>query len=466
MNTTKNITIIGGGFCGMMTAVYLLQSNQPANITIINEKYPFAKGVAFNAHTEKYLLNVRAINMSAFDDERHHFVNWLLRHPSYHQIPENILLNIYAPRKIYGDYLSELWQNALSEKSPHTHVTIVQQKAINLTEGANGIRVHLNNNKKLHADFVVLATGNTAPRHLNLQSKPFLQSAKYIANPWREESVQQVHQLKKILIAGNGLTMIDTVQGLLENGFKGIIYTISPSGYKLLPHKYNLMVYDKIAKELPEKISLKELFFLVRKHVKLLTKVGIGAHLVIDALRPFTQQLWQNFSLEEKKYFLKRFSHAWSVLRHRLPVHIHEMIQLLRMEDRMITITGRVKDIVENAEKATVTYFNQTTKREETIEVERVINCTGPESDISKSDNELLRTLAQSNVIVPDELHLGIEANAETGAVINNKGEKSTQIFTTGNNLKGILWENTAVPDIRQHTKKMAAHILKSILIS
>ena len=455
----KTIAVIGGGFCGMMTAVHLLKSDQPLNITIINDGYPFGRGVAYGAHTDKYLLNVRAINMSAFDDERFHFLDWLQQQPAYQNIPRNILLNVYAPRKVYGNYLLQVWQQAIKNKNTATTITIIEKKAVDIKEQNDGVDIYLDDNKKIHANSVVLATGNTAPRHGFNQNKTFLKSNKYFANPWTKECVSNVRTLKNILIVGNGLTMIDTVQGLLENGFKGKVYTISPNGFKLLPHKYNLMVYEKIVGELPEQYNLREIFMLVRTHIKSLTEIGIGAHLVIDALRPYTQKIWQSFSFDEKKYFVKKLGHAWTILRHRVPVHIYEMIQQLRMNGRMQTIAGKITAITENADSVVVNYFNQTLQKEERIVVERIINCTGPEGDVRRSANELLRNLAASELIIPDALHLGVEADAETGAVINSNGEKSERIFTTGGNLKGILWENTAVPDIRVHVKKLALYL-------
>ncbi|MBV9963039.1 MAG: FAD/NAD(P)-binding protein [Parafilimonas sp.] len=455
----KSIAVIGGGFCGMMTAVYLLQSPQPLDITIINDGYPFGRGVAYSAHTDKYLLNVRAINMSAFDDERFHFLDWLQQQPAYQKIPRNILVNVYAPRKLYGNYLQHIWQQALQNKNAATNINIIEKQAIDIKEQIDGVNIYFNDNKKMYANLVVLATGNTAPRHVFNQNKEFLNSEKYFANPWAKECVSNVRHLKNILIVGNGLTMIDTVQGLLENGFKGKLYTISPNGFKLIPHKYNLLVYEKIAEELPEEYNLREIFILVRNHIRSLTNVGIGAHLVIDALRPYTQQIWQGLSFDEKKYFVKRLSHAWTILRHRIPVHIYEMIQQQRMNGSMETIAGKITAITETADNITVKYSNHKSQKEEEIIVQRVINCTGPECDVRRSANELLRNLAASGLIIPDALHLGIEADAETGAVINRDGEKSERIFTTGGNLKGILWENTAVPDIRVHVKKLASHL-------
>ena len=453
------VVIIGGGFCGIMTAVYLMRLNMPMEIIIVNDGYPFGKGVAYSAHTNKYLLNVRAVNMSAFEQDRYHFLNWLHEQKEYAHIPLNILTNVYAPRKVYGSYLQNVWQQAIKDKNPQTTIDIIEQRVTDIVEAGNGLQLHLDNNKIIAAATAVLATGNTAPRHISIKNKDFLKSDKYFSNPWTKDVVANVRELKKILIVGNGLTMVDVVQGVLQNGFKGRVYTVSPNGFKLIPHKYNLLVYDKIATQFAKAANLKEMFLLVRKHIKWLTDAGIGAHLVIDALRPFTQESWQNFSLEEKKFFMKKLSHSWSILRHRIPIHIYELLQQMRIEEKLVTMSGTIKDIREDGHQADVTYFDKLQAKEITINVDRVINCTGPEQDIKISANELLRNLAAKGTIVPDVLRLGIEADAITGAVINSNGIKSETIFTTGSNLKGILWENTAVPDIRVHVKQVAQHM-------
>ena len=92
--------------------------------------------------------------------------------------------------------------------------------------------------------------------------------------------------------------------------------------------------------------------------------------------------------------------------------------------------------------------------------VERIINCTGPDANIAKCSNALLRQLAAKRMIVPDELQLGVDADAVTGAVINANGEKSDHIFTIGSNLKGVLWESVAVPELRVQAQNLALTII------
>ncbi|HRH47482.1 MAG TPA: FAD/NAD(P)-binding protein [Panacibacter sp.] len=455
------VTIIGGGFCGMMTAVHLCKRSQlPLKIIIINDDYPFGKGVAYSAHTSKYLLNVRAINMSAFPDDKEHFLNWICKQDDYKAIGKTIMTNVYMPRKKYGEYLTSVWSEMLQNKNETVDVELISDTATDISKGPDGYTVKLKHARPIVTDFIVLATGNNKPGNIGITDEAILSGVKYFSNPWSHASVSNVQSEKNILVVGNGLTMIDTVLGLLENNFGGTIYTISTSGFSLLPHKYNLLVYENIVKELPETYTLHSLLTLVNKHAKSLTKVGIGVHLVIDALRPYTQQIWQSLSFREKKIFLKKLSYPWNALRHRVPLHIYEHIQNLRMNKKLITFSGKLIQATATEEGISAVLFDKKNKKEETIIVDRIINCTGPQSNIHECSNTLLRKLAEKRMIVPDELQLGIDADPATAAVINANGEKSNNIFTIGSNLKGVLWESVAVPELRVQAQNLAITII------
>ncbi len=233
----------------------------------------------------------------------------------------------------------------------------------------------------------------------------------------------------------------------------------------MLPHKYNLLVYDTIAEELPQEHSLHGILSLVNKHAKTLAGIGIGEHLIIDGLRPFSQKIWQSWTLKEKRTFIKKLSRPWTALRHRIPLHIFEYMQELRLKKRLVTYKGKLTDATETEEGITVSFFNKETKQKETILVGRVINCTGPDSNILRSSNMLLRNLATKEIIVPDALQ-GIDADETTGAVKNEGGAISKTMFTIGSNLRGVLWESNAVPELRVQAQNLAATILTHIAAS
>ena len=82
------IAIIGGGFSGVMTAVNLARlSRHPLQLTLINERRPKGRGVAYGSRRIEHLLNVAARNMSAFPDLPDHFVQWLRGAPNMTPCP-------------------------------------------------------------------------------------------------------------------------------------------------------------------------------------------------------------------------------------------------------------------------------------------------------------------------------------------------------------------------------------------
>ena len=127
MSGAKHIVIIGGGFCGTITAVNLMRNTDaPLKITIVNSGAPFIRGVAYSAYSQQHLLNVVAGNMSAFPDDNLHFINWLLAHDTYKHYDKSLLENTFIPRNIYGDYLCDIWNAAIVKKKQDAEVNVIE----------------------------------------------------------------------------------------------------------------------------------------------------------------------------------------------------------------------------------------------------------------------------------------------------------------------------------------------------
>lgn len=454
-----SIAIIGGGFSGTMLAVHLMNQNKiPLHIIMINSGYPLSKGVAYSSYSHKHLLNVAAKNMSAFPDNPQHFMQWIKKHENYGVLDAVTLPDMYLPRNVYGYYLKDIFDSTIRKKPESVEISFVHDEAVD-AEMTNGkATVYFSFSPPVTVDKVVIASGNETPDRPNIENMAFYQSKNYFGNPWQHESVNHLPPEDDVLIIGNGLTMVDVVIGLREKKHKGKIYSLSPNGFKILPHR-PVVPYRDLMDELQPPYDLLKLVKLFRKHVKILRSQNLSAETLVDSMRPLTQTIWQSWTFREKKRFMYHMRHLWGVARHRLPMPIHQQIQQYILDHSLEIVAGRILNITEDENGIDVLFRRKNTRKPDGFTVKRVINCTGPKSDISKVDKPLFRNLISRNIICPDEMKLGINALPD-GTIINADGRQSTGFYSIGSLLKGILWESTAVPELRVQAKQLSEKLI------
>jgi len=90
------------------------------------------------------------------------------------------------------------------------------------------------------------------------------------------------------------------------------------------------------------------------------------------------------------------------------------------------------------------------------------VNCTGPECNYQKLKSPLVVNLLARGLIDTDPLLLGLKAGPD-GAVLDYLGRPSAQIFTLGSAAKGMLFETTAVPELRVQAKALAERLLRPV---
>jgi len=460
------IAIIGGGFSGTMIGVHLIKNAiAPLVLQLINEADELNTGIAYDPYSKKALLNVVSSRMSAFASDPDHFLNWLMQQDKFRDKDRTLIGNSFLPRYLYGEYLKNIWKDALKiAEHKKIKVEVIRSTVKDLTLLNSSIEIELKDKPRLSADYAIIASGNHLPGNPNIKSSFFTSSANYFQNPWDIHSVSGINSKEPVLIIGNGLTMVDTVIGLLENGFQGQIVSISPNGFNILPHRHNGLSYTKLVEEIGDKTSLFELVKLFNKHMKLIREYGLSAEPLIDSLRPLTQTIWKRLTMAEKRIFMSRLRHLWGVARHRIPLHIHDKLQQLRIEGRLHIVSGKLLDIIENEGNIIALFYDKKQKQSVQLAVSRVINCTGPETDLLKLDDNYLKNALLKGIICQDELKLGINADPDTFEALNPAGKIQTGLYIMGSNLKGLLWESTAVSELRVQAEKIAGNISTKIL--
>jgi uncharacterized NAD(P)/FAD-binding protein YdhS len=147
------------------------------------------------------------------------------------------------------------------------------------------------------------------------------------------------------------------------------------------------------------------------------------------------------------------------VHRHRIAFEIHNIVSRLISEGRLVIHAGRITEYSEVDDHAVVVFRNRKEGALRRLQVDRVINCTGSETDCRRIDDSLLSSLFLQGEARPDPLFLGLDVDSK-GSVLNFKGVPSNSLFAVGPLKKGGLWETTAVPEIRKQASDLAEHVV------
>jgi uncharacterized NAD(P)/FAD-binding protein YdhS len=184
----------------------------------------------------------------------------------------------------------------------------------------------------------------------------------------------------------------------------------------------------------------------------------IGWRLAVDALRPWTQSLWRAASADEQSRFLRHLRPWWDVHRHRIAPEIADRLDRLRRTDRLDIFAGRIVSATQESKRVRVEWRPRGSNSLRTMHVSRIVNCTGPQGDLLRSDEPLLRRLLDKGLIRPDPHRLGLDVTTQA-QVVDSTGNPCPTLLAIGPMTRGAFWEIVAVPDLRVQTWNVARYL-------
>jgi uncharacterized NAD(P)/FAD-binding protein YdhS len=448
----STVAIIGGGFTGAVLAAQLLRRSSPSfSVAVVEKTLSVGHGLAYGTECGSLLLNVRARNMSAFADDPHHFLRWAQSNHDPGTEPGSFL-----PRAVYGRYVEAVLDEA-ARSAGRERLQWIRDEAVAISPSAGGAtEVHLRRGYGVLADRVVLALGNFPPKD-PLASWQAKNGHRYFRNPWSNEAFEGVEDLSGILLVGSGLTSVDVATQIRIRGCRGTIHVVSRHGLLPQPHKATDACPPFWNESSPK--STRALLRLVREQVQQAQTQGIEWQSSFDSLRPLVARIWQSLPGLERRRFLRHVRPYWEVHRHRAAPQIAKSIADQISLGQMQLHAGLITDYAEDNHGAAVTFRDRKSGEAKLLRVDRVINCTGPESDCRRLENPLLAALLVNGLARPDPLFLGLDVSAD-GGLVGRDGNISQSLYAAGPALKGSLWESTAVPELREQIHKLAQHLI------
>lgn len=447
---SKTIVIVGGGLSGTCMAIALHQTC-PNHQIILFEKNPEApgRGIAYHTDFTHQPLNVPAAGMSLFPDQPDHFVQWLLknRFRYKHLVPE-VHAKTFVSRKVFGDYVTEELEKSMHGAGSRIQVRIDQVRKIEKSD--ERFIVGTESQVQITADVVILGLGNFAPADILSDDDSIYNDPKYLSNPWTDKVYSGLTGYENILLAGTGLSAVDVILGLRVRGFEGHITMCSRRGRLPLPHDLS---HPPLVIEYPGDLSPKAWFLLVRQLIR--NNRDQPWITVIEGLRPHTSRIWQSWSIEEKRYFLRKIRPFWEIARHRIPHESFQLVQELIQQGKLKIEVGTPRMISADSTEITV----QICGEQEpycTARFSKVINCTGPESNWRKIKSDLIQSLLDDGLITIDSTGLGISCESN-GTVLDKDQQPVKGLICIGPMRKAQLWETTALREIREQAYQVAS---------
>ena len=442
------ITIIGAGFSGNTLATFLATHSDTAlEVCLVGVTETFGRGVAYGEARPEHLMNVRAKQLSADPSHPEDFAQWLNLGP---QGKES-----FVPRLAYGEYLQERLRHA---KQSTQNLSFVRQEAVAINRIGEGFRVHLDDGSYFSSDQVVLALGALPPQRLAGVGPRLAQSARYVPWPWQDNVLDRIEPQSRVLVVGTGLTMADVVASLAKNGHTGEIVAISRHG--LLPQSH--LVQPSASIELPPSLhqalrsrSVRHLFAAIRS----LSRVVEDWRSAIDALRPHLQEFWRGLPATERSRFLRHLRSYWEVVRHRVAPETGELLEELQASGQLTVRAARLVRAGLRDESAQVLIRERCQEQLGVEHFDYVIRATGLDTDIINTTHPLMSGLRDLGIVNADPHGLGLKAD-DSLTVLDRQDNPISGLYAIGPLLRGLLWEITAVPELRTAARQLADQLL------
>ncbi|MDO9219300.1 MAG: FAD/NAD(P)-binding protein, partial [Lacisediminimonas sp.] len=467
------LAIIGGGSVGVSYFCQLIQAlgadpapvdGAPPRILIFEPQAQVGPGGAYAADLDSNLLNVTAGGMSAFGDDKLHFMRWLSAQGITRFNGRPIVNDSFVSRPLFGRYLGAVYLAALDQAAACgigvEHVRAVVDDVLPASGGALAVSA----GGRLHpVDHIVLAIGNLpAVAYAHWQG-----NQRYLHSPYPvSRFATDLPADASIAIAGTSLSAIDTIVALAAQGHQGKIFCVSRSGRLptvrgvhnqpiTLPAGLQALIAQKEARG--ESLSLDEAIVLLAHEVQ---AAGASHADILDLLKPCAStldyidaeiriastqprqwqalgnilngvidRLWYLLPQGDRVRFQRELRPLWLSRRVAFPMENALTLQKMLRSGQLLISGGlhKIEFMPERERFALHLQGGQTG----TIEADFLINATSFSDNAALSELPLLKNLLRSGMAVVDSFG-GLKLDFASGKIIDRQQRVNPAISVLG----------------------------------
>jgi uncharacterized NAD(P)/FAD-binding protein YdhS len=448
----STVVVIGGGLSGSLFGLKLSRARPDLRVVAVESGRRLGRGLAYGACTPRHLLNVPASRMELGLTPS--FSDWLTARPDLtgEALEESggDLSGAFLPRAVFGAYLQERLDEARTVSNGPGFAAVRGRASAILTGVKRGVR--LEDGRTILAAAVVVAIGNLPPQPPGGPDGWFYDTALFTPDPWAPDAFADLDPTAPILLVGTGLTMVDVALKLADEGHTGPMLAVSRRGLAPLSHKaggaWPPFLQDMLGAS-PLALSRR-----VRAEVAAAQAQGVPWQRVFDAARPAVGGIWSRWTQKQRSQFLRHLRARWDIHRHRTAPRIATALGALTGSGQLEIQGARLAGYAVEGDRVSVSLAPRGGGKR-SFTAARVINCTGPASDLRRLALPLIEDLKVRNLAQPDALGLGLET--QDCALVQPDGAISPWLFALGPVTRPAWWEITATPEIVVQIDRLVA---------
>jgi uncharacterized NAD(P)/FAD-binding protein YdhS len=493
MKVPSDLAIVGGGSTAtsfIAQLIGLLEQegiNEPLRILVFEPLSQVGPGEPYADDLSTNLLNIPAGKMSAYAQDREHFLKWLkAMGPSTWQrygVTE-IDPTAFLPRPLFGEYLREVWAD-LNERAAHIGIGIeqIRTRVNSIDLNSEDSTVLLGTQAGVYvAHRVVLCNGNLASTTFaDLAGRPG-----YYNNPYPVATLaSQIEPDASVAVIGTSLSAVDAVVALKESGHIGFMLAASrngrlPSVRSVVPPPAPVSApgvedINALLEAGKDWLTLDEVFgFLEGRladagfNVDLDDIVGysrpgeqpadvLNREIVASASRP---RVWQSVAISLND----TIEHVWRLLPEKERQRFYAEWRSLWMARRAtfpMSNALKIKRYVETGQLQISAGFEQCVAREgqaggfdvrlcdasgqvHTYPVDYLVNATSFSTNVATSDDPLVQSLLRKGLAVSNP-YGGFQLDFDSGCLIDARGEVVENISLIGSLAGGTYFWTTSL---------------------
>lgn len=441
MQDKNKLVIIGDGFAAAVSAVHLLRKGIPADALTIIGAGSLGKGNAYGCVSPSFRLNVRQDLPIVFSEDPMHFARWAKANIDDPEAKTSA--GFFYRRADFGRYVAEL----IAAEVGFEKIQRIPSKATRLNQAHDGLwKLGTADGGLFYAEKVIIATGNSPPTwpcpiktELGEQADPRL-----IENPWTGQYLAAIQPEEHVVLLGGGLTALDAIYALAEQGHRGRITIVGPR--PLFPPTQAQWARQK-QPNWPEKLSPAKLVRFMRQYLPSAPTTTTEWQCAWEELRPNLNTIWQQFTPHQRQSLFKRLGWAWSLYRFRASPQTIKAYEQLRANHQIQFAVGRAKQVEYSKGAITVQLNNG-----QRIQADRIVNCTGVGPDL------FLNRMIADAMAIPDPLGHAIEVNTNLNVIKPNL-QAWSNLWMLGPATMGSLGDVVAASAISKQAEELASQI-------